>query len=185
MTGIPLLDFSQEQRKILDSLRVGTWVLFNSVPFKGYLFLLAARLCPICLSLDQVSLIAWSFLVGGKPPIVKLICPCPSSPYVGFLCFWDHCLSHVSGKCLSILVWVLLWGKSIGLNPNQVHPNSWSLSFWELSPSAASSDTCEISTQRSQRRRTWITKKSSLFVNNRRISLANACCGRVWGRLYF
>lgn len=85
MTGIPLLEFSQEQRKILDSLRVGTWVLFNSVPFKGYLFLLAASLCPICLTLDQVSLIAWSFLVGGKPPIVKLTCPYPSSSYMGFL----------------------------------------------------------------------------------------------------
>lgn len=136
------------------------------------------------------------FPVGHKQPIVKPTCPCPSSPYVGFLCFGNHWLSRGNGKCfsstevlklcLSTLVWVLLWGKSIGLNPNQVRPNSQSLSFRELSPSDASSDTGEMSAQRSQLR-TRITKKLSLFVNNRRITVweTHAVAGsRIWDRLY-
>ena len=53
-------------------LRVGTCVLFHSVPFMGYLFFLADGLCPICPTYDQVSFVAQNFLVSGKRKTGKL-----------------------------------------------------------------------------------------------------------------
>lgn len=89
--------FPQKQRKILDSLRAGTQVLFNSVPFEGYLFLLDDRLCHFVWFLTRYpSMHGISF---GWQATNSETCPCPSYPYVGFLYFRDYCLSHESGKC--------------------------------------------------------------------------------------
>lgn len=51
---------------LADTLGVEMSVLFDSLPFTGYTFLLTDGFCPIYLTCHQVSLVAPNFLVGGE-----------------------------------------------------------------------------------------------------------------------